>query len=230
MDAEASDRTRRLLGDAALARLAAARALVFGLGALGLVDCDAYAPSNLNRQLFAVRSAIGRRKTEVARERVLDIAPDCRVETWDERYCAATAERFDLAAWDAVVDAIDQVPCKLLLVRRAAAAGARLYSCMGGGNKLDPEKLRVTDLAATNRCPLAKVMRKKLRPHGIEHLPVVASDEEPRWPFGADPAERVQIPGTLPTVVGTAGLLLAHAVLRDLIGAPAAPLACNRPR
>ena len=98
---------------------------------------------------------------------------------------------------------------------------------MGGGNKFDPQRLRVSDLARTNRCPLAKAMRKKLRRLGIEHLAVVASDEEPRWPFDADPDERIQTAGTLPTVVGAAGLLLAHAILRDLVGEPAAPLACR---
>lgn len=243
MDPEASDRTRRLVGDAALARLAAARVLVVGLGgvgswcaealaragvgSLGLLDCDAYAPSNLNRQLGALRSTLGRRKAEVARERVLDIAPDARVEALDLRYGPDTAEAVDLARWDAVADAIDLVSAKVLLVSRCVAAGVPVYSAMGGGNKLDPQRLRIVDLAKTDRCPLAKAMRKKLRRLGIEHLTCVASDEEPREPLGADPAERIQTAGTLPTVVGAAGLLLAHAVLRDLLGEPAAPLACR---
>ena len=221
MDSEASDRTRRLVGDAALARLAAARVLVVGLGGvgswcaealaragigtLGLLDCDVFSPSNLNRQLGALRSTLGRRKTDVMRERVLDIAPDARVETFDLRYGPDTADQVDLARW----------------------AGVRVYSAMGGGNKFDPQRLRCSDLSKTNRCPLAKTMRKKLRKLGIEHLAVVASDEEPRWPFNADPDDRIQVSGTLPTVVGAAGLLLAHVVLRDLIGEPAAPLACQ---
>ena len=243
MDPEASDRTRRLVGDAALARLAAARVLVVGLGGvgswcaealaragvgtLGLLDCDAFAPSNLNRQLGALRSTLGRRKTDVMRERVLDIAPDARVETFDLRYGPDTADGVDLARWDAVADAIDLVSAKVLLVSRCVAAGVRVYSAMGGGNKFDPARFRIVDLAKTDRCPLAKAMRKKLRPLGIAHLTCVASDEEPRWPFDADPAERIQTAGTLPTVVGAAGLLLAHAILRDLLGEPAAPLACQ---
>ena len=116
---------------------------------------------------------------------------------------------------------------KVLLVSRCAAAGVRVYSAMGGGNKYDPARFRIVDLAKTDRCPLAKAMRKKLRPLGIAHLTCVASDEEPRWPFDADPAERIQTAGTLPTVVGAAGLLLAHAILRDILGEPAAPLACQ---
>jgi tRNA A37 threonylcarbamoyladenosine dehydratase len=243
LDPAASDRTRRLVGDAALARLAGARVLVCGLGgvgswcaealaragvgALGLLDSDAFAPSNLNRQLGALRSTLGRRKTDVMRERVLDIAPDARVETFDLRYGPDTADRVDPGAWDAVADAIDLVSAKVLLVSRCVAAGVRVYSAMGGGNKYDPARFRIVDLAKTDRCPLAKAMRKKLRPLGIAHLTCVASDEEPRWPFDADPAERIQTAGTLPTVVGAAGLLLAHAILRDLLGEPAAPLACQ---
>ena len=242
MRPEATDRTRRLLGDAALDRLAAARVLVLGLGGvgswcvealaragvgtLGLLDCDRVAPSNLNRQLCALESTIGRPKTEVVRERVLDIDPAARVECFDLRYGPDTADRIDLAAWDAVVDAIDQVSAKVLLAVRARDAGVRLFSAMGAGNKLDPSLFRVADLSRTDRCPLAKAMRKKLRRHGIARLPVVFSPEEPRQPLGADPSARIQTAGTLPTVVGAAGLVLAGAVLAALSGPPAAPLAC----
>ena len=161
------------------------------------------------------------------RERVLDVNPEARVETFDLRYGPDTADHVDLARWDAVADAIDLVSAKVLLVSRCAAAGVRVYSAMGGGTKFDPQRLGISDLSKTNRCPLAKTMRKKLRKLGIEHLPVVASDEEPRWPFDADPDDRIQVSGTLPTVVGAAGLLLAHAILLDRIGEPAAPLACQ---
>ena len=242
MDSAATDRTRRIVGDAAVAALARSRVLVLGLGGvgswcvealaragvgtLGLLDCDAVSPSNLNRQLGALTSTIGRRKTEVLRDRVLDVNPAARVECFDLRYGPDTADLVDLSRWDAVADAIDLVSAKILLVVRARRAGVWLVSAMGAGNKLDPSGFRLADLSRTDRCPLAKVMRKKLRRLGIERLPVVFSPEEPRRPFGADPAARVQTAGTLPSVVGAAGLVLAQAVLDRLMGPPAAPLAC----
>ena len=246
MDPAATDRTRRLVGDEAVERLAAARVLVLGLGGvgswcvealaragvgtLGLLDCDVVAPSNLNRQLVALASTIGRRKTDVLRERVLDVNPAARVECFDLRYGPDTADLVGLSRWDAVADAIDQVSAKVLLALRARDAGVWLVSAMGAGNKLDPSGFRLADLSRTDRCPLAKAMRKKLRRLGVERLPVVFSPEEPRRPFGADPSARIQTAGTLPSVVGAAGLVLAQAVLDHLMGPPAAPLACNAPK
>lgn len=242
MDSAATERTTRLLGSDAVARIAASRILVLGLGGvgswcvealaragvghLGLLDCDEVAPSNLNRQLGALVSTIGRRKTDVIRARVLDINPDARVETFDLRYEAATADRVDLSGWDAVVDAIDLVSAKILLAERCVAAGVPLYVAMGGGNKLDPARFEITDLSRTDRCPLAKVMRKKLRRRGIEHLTVVASREEPRFPIGAEEDGRHQTAGTISYVTGEEGLLLAHAVLTDLMGPVESRLRC----
>lgn len=239
MDAE---RTERLIGRSATRRIRAAKVLVMGLGGvgswcaealaragvgtLGLLDADVVQPSNLNRQLGALTSTLGRPKAEVLRARVLDIHPEADVRAMTLLYSAETAEQLDLTAWDCVVDAIDVVSAKVLLAARCHAAGVRLYSAMGGGNKLDPERFTITDLAETNRCPLAKIMRKKLRKHRIEHLRVVASDEEPRLPLTHETGRHVAA-GTLATVVGVEGLLLAHAVLRDLIGEPVAPLACT---
>ncbi|MBR1836186.1 MAG: ThiF family adenylyltransferase [Kiritimatiellae bacterium] len=245
MDPEACDRTRRLLGDEGVGKLRRARVLVCGLGgvgswcvealtrsgvgSLGLLDCDSFAASNLNRQLGALRSTLGRRKTDVERERVLDVNPGASVEVFDFRYGPDTAALLDLSRWDVVVDAVDQVSSKVLLAVRAREAGVRLVSAMGGGNKFEPSRFRAADLRDTDRCPLAKAMRKKLRRLGVSRLPVVFSDEEPRRPFGHDPSRRVQIAGTLPTVTGVEGLLLAHEVVRMIVGAPAAPLACSEP-
>ncbi|MBQ3809432.1 MAG: ThiF family adenylyltransferase, partial [Kiritimatiellae bacterium] len=201
MDPAASERTVRLLGPAAFARLEAARVLVLGLGGVGswcaealaragvgaldLVDSDVFVASNLNRQLGALVSTLGRPKAEVERERLLDINPAARVRAFVLRYDADTAGRFPLADYDAVVDAIDLVSSKLLLVRLAREAGVPLFTAMGGGNKLDASRFRVARLSETNRDPLAKAMRKKLRRLGADprRVRAVASDEEPREPF-----------------------------------------------
>ena len=233
MTPEASDRTRRLIGDDGLAALSRAAVLVCGLGGVGswcaealaragvgrfgLLDCDSYVQSNLNRQLGALHSTLGRRKTDVEAERLLDINPEAQIERLCLRYGPDTAAQIDLRRWTCVVDAIDQVSAKVLLVRNARAVGTPVFAAMGGGNKLDPTRFDIRDLRDTTRCPLAKAMRKKLRRVGIESLVVVASDEPPRTPAGFDPSLRVQTAGTMPDVVGMEGLLLAHAVLEFLL-------------
>lgn len=244
MDREASERTRRLIGDEAAARVEKARVLVMGLGgvgswcaealaragvgALGLLDRDVVSPSNINRQLCALVSTVGRRKTEVVRERLLDVNPELETVVYDVSYGPDTADSVPLRDWDFVVDAIDQVSAKVLLAVRARAEGVRLVSAMGGGNKLDCTRFRAADLSRTDRCPLAAVMRKKLRRFGIRHGKVVFSDEEPRVPFAGGEGEgRHVAPGTLPTVVGAEGLVLAQTVLAEIVGPPAAPRVCE---
>ena len=243
MDREASERTRRLLGEDAMRRVESARVLVMGLGGvgswcaealaragvgtLGLLDRDTVAPSNINRQLCALVSTVGRRKTEVVRERLLDVNPALRTVVYDLSWGPDTADSVPLGDWDFVVDAIDQVSAKVLLAVRARALGVRLVSAMGGGNKLDATRFRAADLAKTDRCPLAAVMRKKLRREGIRHGTVVFSDEEPRVPFAAGETGRHVPPGTLPTVVGAEGLVLAQTVLAAIAGPPAAPRVCE---
>ncbi len=247
MDPAASERTARLLGPEAVARLEAARVLVLGLGGVGswcaealaragvgaldLVDSDVYVASNLNRQLGALVSTLGRPKAEVERERVLAINPAARVRAFVLRYAADTAAQLPLGGYDAVVDAIDLVSSKLLLVRLAHEAGVPLFTAMGGGNKLDASRFRISRLDATNRDPLAKAMRKRLRRLGLDprRVRAVASDEEPREPFAPDSERggRHVPPGTLAHVVGVEGLLLAQAVVDGLAGPPAAPLACQ---
>ena len=236
MDPAASERTVRLLGAEAFARLERARVLVLGLGGVGswcvealaragvgsldLVDSDRYAPSNVNRQLGALASTIGRPKAEVERERVLAINPEARVRAFELHYDETTAGLLPLAGYDAIADAIDRTSSKVLLFRLAREAGVPLFSAMGGGNKLDARRFSIRALSATIRDPLAKSMRKKLRALGEDPrlATAVSSDEDPLEPDApeAEAGARHVPPGTLPHVVGVEGPLLAQAVLDAL--------------
>ena len=233
---EEFSRTQMLLGPEALQRLRGARVAVFGLGGVGgyavealarggigaldLVDNDTVGESNLNRQLFALRSTLGLPKTEAARRRVLDINPGITVKTWELFYSADTADAFDLGAYDYIVDAIDTVSAKLLLIERAVRAQTPVISSMGTGNKLDASAFQVADISKTSICPLARIMRKELGKRGIRHLKVVYSQEEARKPTGweeeAAAEGKRQIPGSLPFVPGAAGLILAGEVIKDI--------------
>lgn len=229
-------RTEMLLGPEALERLGKARVAVFGLGGVGgytvealarsgvgqldLVDNDAVSVSNLNRQILATHRTVGMRKTEAARLRVAEINPDCAVRLHDVFYTPETAELFDFAQYDYIVDAIDTVTGKLQLVERANAAGTPIISCMGTGNKLDASAFQVADISKTSICPLARVMRKELGKRGIRHLKVVYSQEEAMKPTGweeeAAATGKRQIPGSVPFVPGAAGLILAGEVIKDI--------------
>ena len=231
-------RTEMLLGKAAMERLRNARVAVFGLGGVGgyvvealarggigaleLIDSDTIGESNLNRQILALRSTLGLPKTEAARRRVLDINPQAKVVTREVFYNADTADSFDLGACDYIVDAIDTVSSKLLLIERSIAAGTPIISSMGTGNKLDPAAFRVEDLAKTSMDPLARVMRRELGKRGIKHLMVVWSPEEALTPQGweaeAEALGKRQIPGSVSFVPGAAGLILAGEVLRHIAG------------
>ena len=239
-------RTRMLIGDEPLARLAKARVAVFGVGGVGgscvealaragigtlhLYDDDTVSESNLNRQLAALRSTIGRPKGEVLAERILDINPACQVKAIRMFYLPENADTVDLKQYDYVVDAVDTVAAKLELAVRCTAQNVPIISAMGSGNKLDPTAFVVTDLSKTQGCPLARVMRKELRKRGIQHLKVVWSPEEPRTPAppppeadagGADrppSSARRATPGSTPFVPAAAGLAMAWAVAADLAG------------
>ena len=230
-------RTEMLLGAEALARLQRARVALFGLGGVGgyalealarsgigqldLIDNDTVSVSNLNRQILATHSTVGMPKVEAGKRRVLDINPDCVVRTYPLFYTPDTAGTFDFSQYDYVVDAIDTVTGKLLLAERAAEANTPIISAMGTGNKLDPTAFQVADISQTSMCPLARVMRKELKKRGIVHLKVVYSREEPLSPVGGEAeAARLgkrQIPGSVSFVPGAAGLILAGAVIKDLI-------------
>ncbi len=229
-------RTAMLLGEDAMARLAAARVAVFGLGGVGgyvvealarsgigaldLIDNDTISVTNLNRQILATHRTVGMNKTDAAAARVKDIHPACTVRTHNVFYSPQTADTFDLTQYDYIVDAIDTVTAKLELAVRADAAGVPLISSMGTGNKLDPTAFVVTDINKTTICPLARVMRKELRARGIRRLKVVYSPEEPRRPAPCDeqyPVGRRDIPGSVAYVPSAAGLVIAGAVIDDLI-------------
>ena len=237
-------RTEMLLGSDAIQKLQNARVAVFGLGGVGgyvvealarsgvgsldLIDSDRVSVSNLNRQILATHSTVGMLKVDAARNRVLDINPECQVKTWPVFYTPDTADTFDFTQYDYIVDAIDTVTGKLALVERAKAAGTPIICCMGTGNKLDASAFRVADISKTTMCPLARVMRRELSKRGIRHLKVVYSQEEALTPTGweeeAAALGKRQIPGSVAFVPGAAGLLLAGEVIRMLAAGDQAPI------
>ena len=229
-------RTEMLLGRDAIEKLHSARVAVFGLGGVGgyvvealarsgvgsldLVDNDTVSVSNLNRQILATHSTVGMLKVDAARNRVLDINPDCVVRAYPIFYTPETADSFDFTRYDYIVDAIDTVTGKLALVERAMAVNTPIICCMGTGNKLDASAFQVEDISKTAMCPLARVMRKELNKRGIRHLKVVYSQEEALKPTGweeeAAATGKRQIPGSVPFVPGAAGLILAGEVIKDI--------------
>ena len=231
------ERTRMLFGAEAMEKLARSRVAVFGLGGVGgyavealarsgigaldLIDSDTLAPSNLNRQILAVRETIGMYKADAAEARIKSINPACVVRKSTAFFLPENAGEFDFAAWDYAVDAIDTVSGKIAIVLSARAAGIPVISAMGTGNKLDPAQLRISDIYETRVCPLARVMRRELKKRGVERLKVVWSPEEPLVPEPAGeapPEGRRAIPGSTAFVPAAAGLLMASAVVRDLTG------------
>jgi len=195
-------RTEMLLGEKALKRLQQARVAVFGVGGVGgyvvealarsgvgtldLIDSDTVNLTNINRQIIALQSTVGRYKVDVAKERVLDINPEAKVNVYQTFYLPETAGGFHFEEYDYVVDAIDTVAGKIMLVEQAKAAGTPIISSMGAGNKLDPTAFRVADIYATRVCPLAKVMRRELKKRGIDSLKVVYSEEDALTPIVND--------------------------------------------
>ena len=231
-------RTQMLLGTQAVEKLQKARVAVFGIGGVGgytvealarggvgcldLIDHDTVSLSNLNRQILATHSTVGLPKVEAARRRILDINPQCVVNTHPVFYTPETAAEFDFTQYDYIVDAIDTVTGKLQLVQAARAAGTPIICCMGTGNKLDASAFEVSDISKTTMCPLARIMRKELGKRGIKHLKVVYSREEALTPTGweeeAAALGKRQIPGSVAFVPGAAGLILAGEVIKDLAG------------
>ncbi len=228
-------RTKMLLGDAALRRLELAVVAVFGLGGVGgsaaealarsgvgrliLFDNDIVDITNINRQTVALHSTLGMHKTDVMKQKILDINPRAQVETHPVFYDMESAGLFDFAGYDYIIDAIDTVSSKLLLIERAHEAGVPIISAMGAGNKLDPTRLEVADIYHTSMCPLAKVMRRELRKKGVTALKVVYSKEPPIRPGnrGGQENERKKAPGSVAFVPPAAGLVLAGEVVRELV-------------
>lgn len=189
-----------------------------GIGKIGVVDNDVFAASNLNRQILATQATIGRRKCEVAKERVLSINPDCEVVTYDVFYSSQTASQILLEEYDYIVDAIDTVTAKLLLIEGAKDKNVPIISCMGTGNKIGVN-FEVADIKNTSVCPLAKVMRKELKARGINSLKVVYSKETPIAIKDTQEVNGRHIPGSISYAPAIAGMMLASEVIRDLINA-----------
>lgn len=227
---EEFSRTQQIFGKEAMERLARAHVIVFGIGGVGghvaevlarsgvgtitLVDKDTVEKSNINRQLVALQSTVGREKTEVMKERILDINPNCQVETRRCFYLPETKDEFDFSIYDYVVDAVDTVTAKIQLVMEAKRCHTPIISSMGAGNKRKPELFEVADIYDTSVCPLAKVMRRELKKCGVDSLKVVYSKEEVIRPTVATGEEVVT--GSTAFVPSVAGILLAAEVVNDL--------------
>lgn len=245
-------RTRLTFGKENMDKIHASRVIVFGLGGVGsyvvealarsgigaldIVDDDKICLTNLNRQLFALRSTVGRDKVDVAEERIRDISPECKVVKHKTFFMPDTAAEFDFSQYDYIVDCIDTVTGKIQLVLKAREAGKPLISCMGMGNKVDPTQIKVADISRTSVCPLARVMRGELKKRGIKRLKCVFSTEKVIPPHEDDlevsckyhcvcpPGTkrtctvRNQVPGSNAFVPSVAGLVIAGEVLKDLCG------------
>ncbi len=226
-------RTEVLLGPEKMQRLKQARVAVFGVGGVGgyvvealarsgigtldLIDSDKVSLTNLNRQIIALQSTIGRYKVDAAKERVLDINPEAQVNVYKVFYLPETAEMFDFTKYDYVADAIDTVTGKLMLAECACRAGVPIISSMGAGNKTDACAFQVADIYETSVCPLAKVMRRELKKRGISHLKVVYSKETPITPAeSGEEALGRPLPGSVSFVPSVAGLIMAGEIIKDL--------------
>lgn len=234
---EAFSRTEMLIGKAALDALSRTRVAIFGIGGVGgyalealvrtgvshidIIDSDEVSISNLNRQIIATQSAVGRRKVDVAKERCEAINPEVNITPIYSFYSAENADGFDLTKYDYVIDAIDTVGAKCELIERASRAGVRIISSMGTGGKLNPACLEVADIYKTSVCPLARAVRTELKRRGIKKLKVVYSREDPikitvTDTHGGKALHRA--PGSMIFVPAAAGLMLASEVVRDIIG------------
>ncbi len=232
---EQFSRTELLLGTSALEHLSGCRVAVFGIGGVGgyvcealarsgvgslyLIDDDMVCMSNINRQIIATTKTVGRYKTEVMKERILDINPEAEVNTYNCFFLPENASDFPFDKYDYVVDAIDTVTAKIGLIMKCKEEGIPIISSMGAGNKLDPTQFRVADIYKTNMDPLAKVMRHELKKRGIRKLKVVYSEEKPMTPIGGfrQEGKRRSIPGSTAFVPSVAGLIIAGEVIKDLI-------------
>ncbi|WP_068458304.1 tRNA threonylcarbamoyladenosine dehydratase [Aedoeadaptatus pacaensis] len=222
-------RTRWLIGTEAVNRLQQMRVAVFGVGGVGgfciealaragvgaldIVDYDRVDVTNINRQIIATTETVGALKVDVMKERLASIVPKTAVRTYHLMYNEATADEINFGDYDYVVDAVDQVTAKLLIIEKAQAAGVPVLSAMGAGNKLHPEALEIAMLSETKVCPLARVMRREVKKRGLGDFPVVYSTEEPKKVEGID--ERS--PASISFVPSTAGLIAASKVIRDLV-------------
>ena len=249
-------RTQLLLGESAMQELANKRVAVFGIGGVGgyacealvrsgigafdLIDDDKVCLTNLNRQIIATRKTVGRYKTEVMKERMLEINPNVDVRIHNCFFLPENADKFPFNEYDYIIDAVDTVTAKISIIMKANEFGIPVISSMGAGNKLDPTAFRVADIYKTRVCPLAKVMRRELKKRGVKKLKVVYSEEQPTRPIedmsiscrtncicppGAEHkcTERRDIPGSVAFVPSVVGLIIAGEVIKDIVGVKAKP-------
>ena len=223
---EETSRTEMLLGKEATGKLNNSRVAVFGVGGVGsytaealaragvgaidIIDRDIIEKSNINRQLYALHSTLGKNKVDVAKERILDINPECRVNAIKMFFLPENEDEFDFSVYDYIVDAVDNVSAKLSLIKKAKENDIPIICSMGTGNKLNPTGFKVADISKTSVCPLAKVMRTECKKRGYKNIKVVYSQEEP-----LKTGERT--PGSVSFVPSAAGLILASEVIKDLI-------------
>lgn len=229
---EEFSRTEMLIGKAGVEKLQRAHVAVFGVGGVGgyviealarsgvgqltIVDNDTVSESNINRQIIALHSTVGKRKTEVMAQRLKDINQNIRVTTRELFFLPETP--FDFTPYDYVVDAIDTVSGKIAIVERAKAAGVPVISAMGAGNKLDPTAFAVADIQKTSVCPLARVMRRELKKRGVKGVKVVYSKEEPRAPIVSEKTQSGKpVPASIAFAPSVMGLLIASEVIKDLL-------------
>ena len=244
-------RTELLFGKEAMETLANKRVAIFGIGGVGgyvcealvrsgvmhfdLIDDDKVCLTNLNRQIIATRKTVGKYKTEVMKERILEINPDAEVEIHNCFFLPENADEFPFDEYDYIIDAVDTVTAKISIIMKANELGIPVISSMGAGNKLDPTAFRVADIYKTRVCPLAKVMRRELKKRGVKKLKVVYSEEQPTRPIedmsiscrtncicppGAEHkcTERRDIPGSVAFVPSVVGLIIAGEVIKDIAG------------
>ena len=221
---EQFERTSLLVGEEAISKLNNSKVLIFGVGGVGgyvaealartgvgsitIVDKDTVSESNINRQIIALHSTVGRDKVDVLKERMLDINPELQVDARKCFFLPDNASEFDFSQYDYIVDAVDTVTAKLQIIVQAKEAGVPVISAMGAGNKVHPEMFEIADIYKTEMCPLAKVMRRELKERGIKKLKVVYSKEKPVY--------KGDVPGSIAFSPSVAGLLMASEVIRDL--------------
>lgn len=230
---EEFSRTAFVFGDGAVDKLKECKVAVFGVGGVGGYICEALARagvgridifdrdtvslSNINRQIIALHSTVGRPKVDVMRERILDINPECEISAHNVFYLPENADCYDLSVYDFIADAVDTVSAKLEIITRASALGVPIISAMGAGNKTDPTMFEVADIYDTEVCPLARVVRRELKARRIKKLKVVYSKEEPKKSQITDPDSGKPIPGSLSFVPSVMGLIMAGEIIKDLL-------------
>lgn len=226
------DRFKMLVGEDSLEKLKTKKVIVFGVGGVGGYVCEALARSgvgridivdndkvsitNINRQIIALESTVGKDKTEVMAQRLKQINPDIEVNSFNMFYLPENADSIDLSVYDYIVDAVDTVSAKMEIIKRADTLGISVISSMGTGNKLDPTRIVVTDIYKTKVCPLARVMRNLCKKNGIKKLKVVYSEEEPKTPLFSEDGDN-RTPASSAFVPPCAGLVIASEVVKDLI-------------